>query len=102
MTEHISLLAENFNNIKECFLHDKNHTFCGDCLERKSFNDNPCQLCRPFYSIPDNGYGGCSREYFLENLEVLHKLCVENISGIEETTIIGKPIQIFTKIDRFI
>ena len=94
MTEHISLLAENFNNIKECFLHYKNHTFCDDCLERKRFDEDPCQLCRPFYSIPDSGYGGYSREYLLEKLADLHHSCVENISasGVEKTTLIGKPI----------
>ena len=91
MEEHISPLADNFNKIKECFLHKRSHMFCVDCLERNNVVEDSCQLCRPFYEIPDNGCGGYSRENLMEKLVDLHQSFVErNLSCAEKT--IGEPL----------
>ena len=87
MAEHISLLDDNFDIVKECLLRKKSHTFCVDCLETKSFDEDPCQLCRPFYTILNNGCGGYSREYVMEKLVDLHGSFVERNLNVAEKTI---------------
>ena len=87
MAEQISSLVDNFDNVKECLLHTKTHTFCVDCLETKNFDEDPCQLCRPFYTILNNGCGGYSREYLMEKLVDLHESFVERNLKVAEKTI---------------
>ena len=87
MAEHISSSVDNFDNVNECLLHKRSHTFCVDCLETKNFDEDSCQLCRPFYAIPDIGCGGYSRDDLMGKLVDLHESFVECTSNVTDKTI---------------
>ena len=78
MVESMSTMTDDLQEISECLLnHKKRHTFCVDCLERENFENTSCQLCRPFYALPDelpDGLNGYSRAQCLEKLVDLHQL----------------------------
>ena len=55
------------------------HTFCLDCLEKtgkeiQPGEKMPCPLCRTQFQIPDQGFRGMQKNFFMESLLNVHRL----------------------------
>lgn len=57
------------------------HTFCLNCLENVGVKINanpkdgmPCPLCRKQFTIPENGFSGLQKNFFMDRLVEIRKM----------------------------
>ena len=62
------------------------HTFCLNCLlnygkDKHPGDDMPCPLCRKEFTIPDDGFSGIQKNFFMEKLVSARKLSAGEEAG---------------------
>ena len=100
MTQTLPSLTGDLKQISECWLYRdprvsrraRLHTFCRECEESSTVNQDSCPLCRQFFKIPDVGFESIPRNHFVEKLVDLHQVHLEEKLQLKGEKVISKII----------
>ena len=98
MAKRRPTLTDDLKQISECSLYRdprvsrraRLHTFCGECKETATINQDSCPLCRQFRGIPEEGCGSIPRNQLMEKLVDLHQMHLKKNLNLKGEQIIGK------------
>ena len=98
MTKRLLSLTDDLKQISECSLYRdprvskraRLHTFCRECRETATINQDSCPLCRPFLRLPEDGYGRILKKSANEKLVDLHQEYLEKKMNLKDEKVIGE------------